>query len=178
MTIQFIKKDKYHIDFTCNESAKSDGLSIDIKKVLSEYLNEFFSVIKSEIWDHFAVEFWFDCGKLIFFPEKKLDEISTEYDPFPADRLDPYLVVRLTSYLEIYNIFIDNNYYTISENEFEEWCFKNCTEVFNSVSIALSDYRLSSFILNSLNKEIIVFRYFGSSRETEYGGKQLYHTKS
>lgn len=43
---------------------------------------------------------------------------------------------------------------------------ENAKEIFNSLDIALSDHRLSSFILNSLNKEKIVFRY---SRETEYG---------
>lgn len=46
---------------------------------------------------------------------------------------------------------------------------ENAKEIFNSLDIALSDHRLSSFILNSLNKERIVFRYFGYSRETEYG---------
>lgn len=177
MTIQFIKKDEYHIDFTCNESAKGDGLSIDIKKVLSEYLNEFSSVIKNEIWDHFAVEFWFDCGKLIFFPEKKLDEISTEYDPFPADRLDPYLIVRLTSYLEKYDSFMEHND-KFSESEFEEWHLENCKDVFNSLDIALSDHKLANYILNSLNRGDIVFRYFGSSRETEYGKKRFCRIKS
>jgi hypothetical protein len=43
---------------------------------------------------------------------------------------------------------------------------ENAKEIFNSLDIALSDHRLSSFILNSLNKEKIVFRYFGYSRET------------
>lgn len=173
MTIKFIKKDKYHIDFTCNEGAKGDGLSIDIKKVLSEYLNEFSSVIKSDIWDHFAVEFWFDSGQLIFFPEKKLNEMPTEYDPFPADRLDPYLIVRLTSYLEKYDAFIEHDYGKFSESEFEEWHLENCKNVFNSLGIALSDNKLSNFILNALNRENIVFRYFGTSRETEYGEKTI-----
>lgn len=62
MTIQLINKDRYHIDFSCNEDAKGDDLSIDIKKAFNEYINEFSSEIKSQTWDYFAVEFWFDSG--------------------------------------------------------------------------------------------------------------------
>ena len=173
MTIQFIKKDKYHIDFTCNEHAKGEGLSFDIKKVLNEYMNEFSSEIKNELWDHFAVEFWFDSGQLVFFPEKKLDETPTEYDPFPADRLDPYLIVRLTSYLKKYDVFMEQDYDKFSESEFEAWHLDNCKEVFGSVNLALSDSTLSNFILNALNRKQIVFRYFGTSREIEYGEKTI-----
>ncbi|WP_436897129.1 hypothetical protein [Acinetobacter gyllenbergii] len=165
MTIQFIKKDKYHIDFTCNEDAKGEGLSFDLKKVLNEYMNEFSSEIKNELWDHFAVEFWFDSGKLIFFPEKKLDEIPTEYDPFPV------VIVRLTSYLEKYDAFIQHDYDKFSESELLDWYLENCREVFTSVRHALSDNTLSDLMIKALNRPNIVFQFYGSSREKTYGEK-------
>ena len=171
MTIQFIKKDRYYIDFTCNENAKDEGLSFDIKLMINEYLNEFSSEIKSQLWDYFAVEFWFDSGQLIFFPEIKLDETPTEYDPYPADRLDPYLIVRLTSYLKKYDTYIDHNKFT--ESELEKWYFENLKEVFNSIDIALNNHELSKFILNSLNRKNIVFYYFGTSREIKFGEKTI-----
>lgn len=171
MSIQFIKKNGCHIDFTCNENAKGDGLSTDINKVFYAYLSEFCLKIKSEIWDYFAVEFWFDSGKLIFFPEKKLDEMPTEYDPFPVDRLDPYLIVRLTSYLEKYDAFIQHDDDKFSESELLDWYLENCREVFTSVSHALSDNTLSDLMIKSLNRQKIVFQFYGSSREKTYGEK-------
>lgn len=173
MTVQLIKKDRYHIHFNCNEDAISNALSIDIQKVFYEYLNEFSVEINSEIWDYFAVEFWFDSGQLIFFPEKKINEVSTEYDPFPSERLDPYFVVVLTSYLKKYDEYIEHDYDSIKEKTFEEWHLMNCREVFDSVSCVLSEIRFSSFILKSLNKKTIIFHYFGTSREIIYGGKTI-----
>jgi hypothetical protein len=147
------------------------GLVDDLTFAFQMFFNEFASVIKRENWDHFAVEFWFDSGHLYLFPEKKLDEMHTEYDPFPADRLDPYLVLCLTSYLKKYDIFIEHDYGKLSDSEFEDWHLENCREVFNSVSLALSDNKLTLFVLNSLNRINIAFLYFGTSRELEYGQK-------
>ncbi|HBO70927.1 MAG TPA: hypothetical protein DD639_00675, partial [Acinetobacter sp.] len=64
------------------------------------------------------MEFWYDSGQLIIFPEKEINEIPTEFDPFPADRLDPYLIVRLTAYFNKYDVFINKNYGKLSEDLF------------------------------------------------------------
>ncbi|MCF9047432.1 hypothetical protein [Acinetobacter nectaris] len=173
MTIQFIKKDRYHIDFSSNQQAKGNNLSTDIKKAFHEYISEFSLEIKSQIWDHFAVEFWFDSGQLILFPEKKLNETLTEYDHFPADRLDPYLIIRLTSYLKKYDTFIEYDYDKLSDSEFEEWHLKNCQDVFNALSLSLIDSEVSNSILMSFNRKKIVFIYFGASRELKYGEKTI-----
>lgn len=177
MTIQSIKKDRYHIDFTCNAEAIDNALVVDLKEIFCEYLNEFSSQINSEIWDYFAVEFWFDSGQLIFFPEKKINEPPTEYDPFPADRLDPYLIIRLTSYLKKYDAFMEHEYDSLSESAFINWHLKKCREVFDNINLALDESEFSNFILKSLNKKNIVFRYFGTSRETIYGDKVITFSK-
>ncbi len=171
MTLQLIKKDGYHINFSCNEDATSNALLMDIQKAFYEYLNEFSLEINNEIWDYFAVEFWFDSGQLIFFPEKKLDEEPNEYNPLPSDRLDPYLVIRLTSYLSRYDECIEHDYDVLSENDFEDWCLENYRKVFDTVSHVLNENILSSFILKSLNRRTIIFRYFGVTREKIYGEK-------
>ena len=73
MTIQFLKRDRYHIDFTCDDDVASNELLIGIKKILHEYLSEFYAEINNEVWDYFAVEFWYDSGQLIIIPEKGIN---------------------------------------------------------------------------------------------------------
>lgn len=148
---------------------KNDELSYDYIKILYAFFEEFSQVISVLDWDYMVVEFWFDCGHLYLFPEKIVDKTIPFNNLGATERLDPYLTICLTSYLKKYDAFVEND--CISDDEFEAWYLENAKEIFNSLDIALSDHKLSSFILNSLHKEKIVFRYFGSSRETEYGEK-------
>lgn len=178
MTIYNIEK---YDDFFDISSDQEGGLNQDIIELSHDYIKafymffeEFSHIITMLDWDYMVVEFWFDCGQLYLFPEKKLYETPTEYDPYPAERLDPYLIVRLTSYLKKYDAYIDHDYGKFSDSELEEWYIQNSKEVFSSLNIALSDHKLSNFILNSLNRKNIVFRYFGSSKETEYGEKTIH----
>lgn len=150
-----------------------EGLSCDFIEALHVFFEEFSQAIILLDWDYIAIEFWFDAGHFYLFPEKQLNELPTEYDPFPADRLDPYLVLCLTSYLKKYDIFIEHDYDKLSETEFLDWHLENCKEVFDSVSLALSDSQLTRFVLDSLNRKNIVFRFFGTSRETTYGEKTI-----
>ncbi|WP_417210504.1 hypothetical protein [Acinetobacter venetianus] len=173
MTIQFLKRDRYHIDFTCDDDVASNELLIGIKKILHEYLSEFYAEINNEVWDYFAVEFWYDSGQLIIFPEKGINEIPTEFDPFPADRLDPYLIVRLTAYFNKYDVFIDKNYGKLSEDLFSDWYMESYKEFFETFSLALSEQRFANFFLKSLNRKSITFRYFGVTREVIWGEKMI-----
>ncbi|RKG28992.1 hypothetical protein [Acinetobacter tianfuensis] len=178
MTIFCIEKNNDFLKISSDQAGDINPnvteLSLDYIKAFYMFFEELSHIITRFDWDHIAVEFWFDCGQIYLFPEKKLDEMPTEYDPYPAERLDPYLVLSLTSYLKKYDAFIDHDYGKFSDSEFEEWHIQNSTEVFNSLNIALSNRKLSNFILNSLNRKNIVFRYFGSSRETEYGEKTIH----
>lgn len=154
-------------DQISNLHQKIDELTHDLIKILHAFFEKFSQVISMLDWDYMAVEFWLDCGQLYLFPEKIVDKTISFSDLGATERLDPYLTICLISYLKKYDAYVENYY--ISDDEFEAWYLENVKEIVNSLDIALSDYRLSSFILKSLNNEKIVFRYFGCSRETEYG---------
>lgn len=176
------KTEKYNdsLTFTSDQISnlhqKIDELTHDFIEIFYAFFEEFSQVISMLDWDYIAVEFWFDCGQLYLFPEKIVDKTIPFTDLGASERLDPYLTICLTFYLKKYDVFVENDY--ILDDEFEALCLENTKEIFSSLNIALNDHRLSSFMLNSLNKEKIVFRYFGSSRETEYGGKLLCRIKS
>lgn len=68
---------------------------------------------------------------------------------------------------------MEYDYSQLSDSEFEEWYLKNCQDVFNSLSLSLSDSEVSNSILMNLNRKKIVFIYFGASREVKYGETTL-----
>lgn len=154
-----------------------DELSCDCKKAIHMFLEEFSQVITLLNWDYIAIEFWFDAGHLYLFPEKIVDKTIDFTNLGATERLDPYFTLCLTSYLKKFDAFIEDDYGKFSENELEAWHFENCKEVFGSINLALSDSTFSNFILNALNRKQIVFRYFGTSREIEYGEKTIAMTE-
>ncbi|MQZ30098.1 hypothetical protein F4U02_03570 [Acinetobacter haemolyticus] len=123
--------------------------SEDFKKLFLFYLETFKDQINSMDWDFLSIEFWFDSGQLILYPE------SFEYE-----RLDPYMCLVFQYYQIYFDQLITQN---ISDEVLEEESMETKQKVIDCVNGVLKE--LSTYILAELNRKKIYLKYFGVTKE-------------
>lgn len=130
-------------------SLSNNQFSEDFKKLFLYYLETFKDQINSMDWDFISIEFWFDSGQLILYPES-----------FDYERLDPYMCL-VYQYDQIYfDQLIAQN---ISDDFLEEESTEIKQKVIDRVNRVLND--LSTHILVELNRKKIYLKYFGVTKE-------------
>ena len=76
----------------------------DIENLLLQYFQNFSNDLNGIEFDNFSVEFWFDAGQLIIYPEKDLLDHKPFESEYDLDRLDPYFYLVC----EEYRIYFDD----------------------------------------------------------------------
>ncbi|MEG2095018.1 MAG: hypothetical protein RRY80_12000 [Lachnospiraceae bacterium] len=137
----------------------SNNLVKDIKDLFLRYLSEFKNDFKTLEWDFFSIEFWFDSGQLIIYPEKK---ISSNLECEEFERLDPYFYLII----EKYQIYFDDLFEKMPTDDVIDSESENYTnEVINCVSNVFKDLLLNYNLLGVLGREKIKLKYFGVTKE-------------
>ena len=139
---------------------KNKAFLEDIETLLSQYFKTFNNDLNEIEFDNFSVDFWFDAGQLIIYPEKKIPEDLI--DMFDAERLDPYFYLVFEEY-QIY--FDDLIFRKVSDEVSEKEAISKTNDVIDCVSKAIKNINENNNILKMLSKPNLEIRYFGVTKE-------------
>lgn len=140
------------IEATSNRSIYETDFIEDISFLILRYLEAFKNDLNSLDWDHFSVEFWFDSGQLVFYPEKK--------NSFEYKRLEPYMYLVFEQYQLYFDSLLENN---ILDEKIEIESVYATNRMIQYISEALN--LLSDDLFKIINKRKILFKYYGVTKE-------------
>lgn len=132
----------------------------DIETLLSKYFKFFNKDVNETQIDNFSVEFWFDSGQLVIYPEKEI--LGSKLFEFDLDRLDPYLYLVFEEY-QIY--FDDLIFRKVNDEVSEKEAISKTNDVIDCVSKAIKNINAKDKILDMLFKPNLEIRYFGVTKE-------------
>ncbi|MEG0198831.1 MAG: hypothetical protein RR676_17020, partial [Acinetobacter sp.] len=89
------------IEAISDRSINENGIVEDLKILITNYSDFFKNDLNSLDWDHFCIEFWFDSGQIILYPEKKTT--------FEDQRLEPYMYLVFEKYQAYFDSLLENN---------------------------------------------------------------------
>lgn len=134
------------------------ALRDDIYEIFLSYLNNFQKDLKILQWDFFSVEFWFDSGQLIIYPEKINGSSNLE----DSERLDPYMYLVIEEYQKYFDGLYDKDaedHFIESESNLYTADVIECTVSVLKALVESKDlYRL-------LGKDNVTFKFYGVTKE-------------
>ena len=139
---------------------KNKAFLEDIETLLSQYFKTFNNDLNEIEFDNFSVDFWFDAGQLIIYPEKKIPEDLI--DMFDAERLDPYFYLVFEEYQIYFDDLISRK---ASDEVSEQEAISKTNDVIDCVSKAIKNINENNNILKMLSKPNLEIRYFGVTKE-------------
>ena len=139
---------------------KNKAFLEDIETLLSQYFKTFNNDLNEIEFDNFSVDFWFDAGQLIIYPEKKIPEDLI--DMFYAERLDPYFYLVFEEYQIYFDDLISRK---VSDEVSEKEAISKTNDVIDCVSKAIKNINEKDKILEMLGKPKLEIRYFGVTKE-------------
>jgi len=132
----------------------------NIETLLSQYFKTFNKDLNEIEFDNFAIEFWFDSGQLVIYPEQEISE--GKLFGYDLDRLDPYCYLVFEEY-QIY--FDDLIFRKVSDEVSEKEAISKTNDVIDCVSKAIKNINEKDKILEMLGKPNLEIRYFGVTKE-------------
>ena len=134
----------------------------DIETLLLQYFKTFNQDLNEMEYDNFAVEFWFDAGQLIIYPEKDLLDRKPFESEYDLDRLDPYFYLVCEEYRIYFDDLISRK---VSDQVSEKEAISKTNDVIDCVSKAIKNINDENNLLKMLGRPKLEIRYFGVTKE-------------
>ena len=141
---------------------KNKAFLEDIENLLLQYFQNFSNDLNGIEFDNFSVEFWFDAGQLIIYPEKDLLDRKPFESEYDLDRLDPYFYLVCEEYQIYFDDLISRK---VSDEVSEKEAISKTNDVIDCVSKAIKNINEKDKILEMLSKSNLEIRYFGVTKE-------------
>lgn len=140
-------------DAISDRSVHGSGIVEDLKILITKYIDFFKNDLNSLTWDHFCIEFWFNSGQIILYPEKK--NISED------QRLEPYMYLVFEKYQVYFDSLLENN---IRDEKIDKEAISLTNTMISHIMQALKS--LTNKFLEAAGKQRILFKYYGVTKET------------
>ena len=108
------------------------------------------------------MEFWFDAGQLIIYPEKDLLDRKPFESEYDLDRLDPYFYLVCEEYRIYFDDLISRK---VSDQVSEKEAISKTNDVIDCVSKAIKNINDENNLLKMLGRPKLEIRFFGVSKE-------------
>ncbi len=140
------------IEAISDRSINENGIVEDLKILITNYSDFFKNDLNSLDWDHFCIEFWFDSGQIILYPEKKTT--------FEDQRLEPYMYLVFEKYQAYFDSLLENN---ISDAKIDREADDLTITMISHIMDALNS--LKNKLLEITRKQKLLFKYYGVTKE-------------
>ena len=141
---------------------KNKAFLEDIENLLLQYFQAFSNDLNRIEFDNFSVEFWFDAGQLIIYPEKDLLDRKPFESEYDLDRLDPYFYLVCEEYRIYFDDLISRK---VSDQVSEKEAISKTNDVIDCVSKAIKNINDENNLLKMLGRPKLEIRYFGVTKE-------------